>query len=376
MSLQPVAPGRGAGASGRAQPGALLRGHRVTLFAPLDDPADAPDGVDLEPAGRSIGVRANGSVAPVSLSVPAARRSLQAVRAAEPDVVHVHEPFAPGLTYGLLARRPRQPLVATFHRSGPSGWYAALRPLTGRLAAHLALRCAVSEAARATAEDALGGTYRVLFNGVEVDRYRAATRSAPQRPSVLFLGRHEERKGLPVLLAAFEHLLARRGPTDVEAERPELWVAGDGPATATLRHRYPGSADLHWLGVLSEGDKTRRLASARVLCAPSLGGESFGMVLLEAMAAGAVVVASDIDGYRQVADGHAVLVPPGEVDALSRALEGVLSGALACSPGSSAGEGREQWVADASARADQWSMARLAASYEELYRSVLVGSGS
>ena len=122
------------------------------------------------------------------------------------------------------------------------------------------------------------------------------------RPVVLFLGRHEARKGLDVLLDAFAMV-----------ERPAvLWVAGDGPGSEVQRRRHPESDRVRWLGMLSDDEVASRLAGADVLCAPSLHGESFGMVLLEGMAAGCAVVASDIEGYRSAAGGHAELVPPGD----------------------------------------------------------------
>jgi phosphatidylinositol alpha-mannosyltransferase len=336
------------------------RGHQATVFAPLDDPRDAPSDVTLVVTGQSVSLPANGSVAPVSVSPRAVHRALAALRAGHVDVVHVHEPFSPGLPYGILAVREIAPLVATFHRSGGSLFYSMLRPLTTSLARRkFAVRCAVSEAARQTAHAALGGEYVVLFNGVEVDRYAGAVPWPTDGPTVLFLGRHEERKGLGVLLDAFDRLV------DPAAASPTLWVAGDGPDTDALRRRYPDSRHVHWLGVLTEEDKLRRLAGADVLCAPSLGGESFGMVLLEAMAAGTPVVASDIPGYRDAAGGRARLVPPGDASALSSALRDLLRPVVGVDA-----ERREQGRADGAARAREWSMDRLARRYEALYREV------
>lgn len=346
-------------------------GHRVTVFAPIDDPADTPDrldvGVELVSTGRSVSLSANGSQAPVSVSVSAVARALRKLKAIEPDVVHVHEPFAPGLPYGLLMSRPRAPMVATFHRSGPSRLYTLFGPVVRPLAHRFAVRVAVSDAARATAFAALGGTYEMGFNGVDVDAYRSAEPWPTDRPAILFLGRHEERKGLGFLLDAFEEL--RKRP-----DSPVLWIAGSGPLTETLRRRHPPSSDVEWLGVLSEADKRRRLVAADVLCAPSLGGESFGMVLLEAMAAGTVVVASDIDGYRQAAGGHALLVPAADVGCLVDALVDVLSGRVTADgqPGPSDREGtRTSWLSAGSAWAEQFSLPRLARWYEDLYRSAM-----
>jgi phosphatidyl-myo-inositol alpha-mannosyltransferase len=354
------------------------RGHQVGVFAPLDDPADAPSDVDLVVTGHSVSLPANGSVAPVSVSPRTVLSALRTLRLGHFDVVHVHEPFAPGLPYGLLAGRDLPPEVATFHRSGGSLFYSALRPLTTGLARRrLAIRCAVSEAARETAHAAVGGEFVVLFNGVEVDRYAGARPWPSDGPTVLFLGRHEERKGLRVLLDAFEQMVGDgRGQGEHEpeitsagatgapsADRLTLWVAGNGPDTDQLRRRYPESPRIQWLGVLTEEEKVRRLAGADVLCAPSLGGESFGMVLLEAMAAGTPVVASDIPGYRDAAGGQAYLVDPGDASALAGALRGLLGPA----DGVEAGR-RERRLAEGVARAREWSMDRLAERYESVYR--------
>jgi phosphatidylinositol alpha-mannosyltransferase len=354
-------------------------GHRVTVFAPLDAAADAPGGIDLVPTGHSVSLPANGSMAPVSISVWAAARSLRVLESVGFDVVHVHEPFAPGLPLGLLVGRRVPPVVATFHRHGAGAAYRVLGPLARLVAGRLAVRAAVSEAARSTAAHALGGTYRVGFNGVEVDRYRHAEPWPTDRPTVLFLGRHEERKGLAVLLEAFDNL---NGPATAAAPdggpvRPVLWIAGDGPQSGPLQRRYPERSDVIWLGVLSEQEKVRRLAAADVLCAPSLGGESFGMILVEAMAARTPVVASDIDGYRAAAGGCAVLVPPGDASALARALAGVLAGDLAVlDPTTGEGEGRsrQRWLDAGQRRADRWSMDRLARWYVGLYEEAMVGS--
>jgi phosphatidylinositol alpha-mannosyltransferase len=346
------------------------RGHRVTVFAPLDDEDDAPEGVDLVAIGHSVAVPANGSVAPVTLSAVRVVRSLRTLQSVGFDAVHVHEPFAPGLPYGLLLSSAVPPLVATFHRSGDSPLYRLLGPLARRMARRLAVRVAVSEAARASAVRALGGAYELGFNGVDTALFDGADPWPTERPAVLFLGRHEERKGLRVLLDAFDGLL-RRG----DRARPVLWIAGDGPLTAALRARHPESPDIRWLGVLTEGEKARRLTGSSVLCAPSLGGESFGMVLTEAMASRTVVVASDIDGYRQAAGGHAVLVPPDDPEALADAVSDVLGGRRALSPTGVVGDSgaRDRWLDAAAAHADRWSMTGLAAWYDRLYRLAMVG---
>ena len=360
------------------------RGHRATVFAPLDAATDAPPGISLVVTGKSVSLPANGSVAPVTLSVRAVVQALRALRTGGFDVVHVHEPFTPGLPFGLLVDRRLPPLVATFHRSGPSPFYRVLQPLTRPLMRRFAVRCAVSPAARATAVHALGGRYEVGFNGIEMDRFLHVEPWPRPGPTILFLGRHEERKGLAVLLEAFDRLRGPTGPgADAAGSGPTLWVAGDGPRTEALRQRHPEAADLHWLGVLTEEEKVRRLVAADVVVAPSLGGESFGMVLVEAMAARAVVVASDIDGYREAAGGHAVLVPPGDAPALVDALAGALNvtGGLAdatrggATPAGAA-PGSPTWLDGAWAWASHWSMGRLAEWYEARYDAAVVRTGA
>jgi len=330
-------------------------GHDVAVLAPDDGHPPGPTGATSFSIGRSQAVGSNGSVAPVSLSPLSAVRTRQFARRFGADVVHLHEPLAPLAGYGCLVAPPA-PVVGTYHRAGDSRAYDALGPVARWANGRLAVRCAVSAAARDTASRALGGEYEVLFNGVEVDRFAAARPWPTEGPTVLFLGRHEPRKGLAVLLDAFAAV----------PDPAVLWVAGDGPETAALRQRHPSSPRVQWLGVLDDDEVAGRLAGADVLCAPSLGGESFGMVLLEGMAAGCTVVASDIPGYRAAAADHAVLVAPGDPEALGGALTDVLAvatGADAAAAGSLDAARRE-----ALAHAERWSMAELADRYVDVYR--------
>jgi len=327
------------------------RGHQVVVVAP-----GAPGARDgLVGVGRAVGVAANGSVAPVAISPAAAFRAGRAVREGGFDVVHLHEPLAPAINYGCLLAA-RAPIVGTFHRNGASPLYRALRPGVRWVMGRLAARCAVSEAARDNVAAFCDGDFEVLFNGVDVERYATDAPTRAEEPTVLFVGRHEPRKGLGVLLDAIASM-----------ERPPvLWVAGAGPATAELQARYPGSPRLVWLGTIHEEEKVARLAGASVFCAPSTGGESFGVVLLEAMAAGCSVVASDIDGYRQAAGGHARLVTPNDPGALASAL-----GVALLDAASGRGASSPEALATARRHAERWSMVELARRYEDIYRRVL-----
>jgi phosphatidylinositol alpha-mannosyltransferase len=245
------------------------------------------------------------------------------------------------------------PLVATFHSAGSSFAYDIFRPLTRRAAPRFDLCFAVSDEAEALAKSALGGTYERAFNAVEVSRFRSLRAHETEGPTILFVARHEERKGLAVLLEAFVDL----------ATSARLWVAGAGPETVSLQSRHAGDPRISWLGELDEDDKIERMLGADVFCAPSLHGESFGIVLLEAMAAETAVVASDLPGYAKVTrDGRdAVLVPPGDVRALSDALSGLLSDRTR----------RDALVSSGTTRVAEFSMRRLADLYLDAYRRVL-----
>jgi phosphatidylinositol alpha-mannosyltransferase len=213
-------------------------------------------------------------------------------------------------------------------------------------------RCAVSPDAAKLAERYLGGTYELLFNGIEIDRYAAGPVTPTDAPTIFFCGRHEPRKGLSVLLESLQHLRS-----DVR-----VWIGSDGPETEHLQAQYAGDPRIEWLGRISDEEKTARLRGADVFCAPALMGESFGVVLLEAMAAGTAVVASDLDGYRNVAThGHdALLAPVGDAAGLASALDTALSDERR----------REELVAAGRARATNFSMAALAELYLERYRSI------
>jgi phosphatidylinositol alpha-mannosyltransferase len=291
----------------------------------------------------------NGSVAPIAPDLPCALRTIRALRDEAFDVVHLHEPLVPGPTLTALLFS-EGPMVGTFHRAGPSAAYDLLRPLVVRLARRLALRCAVSEDARATAEAAVGGDYELVFNGIEVDRFSKASPWPTDGPTIFFIGRHEPRKGLAVLLSAFGRL----------PDTTRLWVAGDGPQTEALRAGTESETRVEWLGRICDEEAASRLRGADVFCAPSTHGESFGVVLLEAMAAHTAIVATDLPGYRAVAHPgcHAVMVAPGDPEALAGALRQVLT-----DPGFAAR------LADAGeARAQEFAMDRLADRYAELYR--------
>lgn len=324
-------------------------GHDVRVLGPCDGPP--PDG-GVTPLGNSVPLAANGSVAPIAPDLSCALRTIRALRDEAFDVVHLHEPLVPGPCMTTVIVKPA-PLVGTFHAAGVSAAYKyARRPLAWG-AARLDVRCAVSEDAVKLAAASLGGEYVHLFNGIEVEHFAKATPWPHDgRPTILFMGRHEERKGLAVLLDALPDL-----PADVR-----VWVGGDGPQTDELKAKLRGDDRVEWLGRVHDDEKAARLRAADVFVAPSLHGESFGIVLLEAMAAGTPIVASELPGYANVArpDREGLLVPPGDAPALAAALQRVLAD----------GDTARRLVEGGTLRADELSMDHLAERYLELYEGI------
>jgi phosphatidyl-myo-inositol alpha-mannosyltransferase len=336
---------------------ALVRaGAAVDVLAPLaraGAPVSDIGAARLVPLGRSIAVSANGSQAPVAPFPATMARAVRRLRAGRYDIVHLHEPFVPGPTLAALIAGPA-PIVGTFHRAGVDSAYRALGIAFGRLAGRMSVRAAVSEAACDTARQVLGrhaGEVLVLWNGVDVARIRAASPILADVPVVLFVGRHEERKGLGVLLSAITQV---RVPVRV-------WVCGSGPETPSLRRRYGSDERVEWLGRVGDDDLARRLRGADIFCAPSLGGESFGLVVAEGLAGSCAVIASDLPGYRAAVGGAGVLVPPGDSASLATVLNELLTDP----------ERLAELVERGDARADELSIDRLAARYLALYEGLV-----
>jgi phosphatidylinositol alpha-mannosyltransferase len=273
-------------------------GHQVSVISPADDDTPLPGYV--VPAGRAVPVPYNGSVGRLAFGFLSASRVRRWVKDGQFDVLHVHEPIVPSL--GLLACWVSSgPIVATVHTANPrSRWMLAARPALQSALEKISARIAVSEAARTTQVEHLGGDAVLIPNGVSVRRYEKADPLPgwPGDGALGFLGRMDEsRKGLSVLLAAFEIL----GP-----QRPglRLLIAGPGDTEEVLdKVSAPLRDRVILLGQVSEADKVRVYHSVDVFCAPNTGGESFGIVLAEAMASGAPIVASDLDAFRTVLRG-------------------------------------------------------------------------
>jgi phosphatidylinositol alpha-mannosyltransferase len=294
--------------------------------------------------GRPVEVPYNRSTAPIDprpWSVGPVRQLLSAFR---PDVVHAHEPFTPSTSMWATLSSPA-PVVATFHSGAErSLLFDLAAPVLRRMARRVAVRIAVSERAAAFARARLGGKFRVVPNGLDVASFAAAEPAdlGPGR-RLLFVGRLHRRKGFPVAVEAFR-LLADRRP-DIR-----LIVAGGGEERATAdRLQPPVRARVTFLGTVTHDELPRYHTACDLLIAPSLGGESFGYVLIEAMAAGLPVVASRIPGYDEVVhDGReGFLVPPGDPHAVAEAAAKVLDDpALARSMGNAGriGVARYDWA--------------------------------
>jgi phosphatidylinositol alpha-mannosyltransferase len=344
-------------------------GHDVRLLAPYDpddrvsrvahrgappQPRPLPDHVI--PLGRTMGLPMNGAVSNLAVFPETVGVLSRELRHGGYDVVHVHEPNAPYVSW-YATEAARVPTVGTFHTYTTNGIVSSVTANflgARRLYSKLSARIAVSEAARWTAQRYYGGRYRIVPNGVDLSAAQPDGSRPHDELRIVFVGRAEERKGLPVLLRAFEAL---RG-AGVAAR---LTVAG--PRAEEVEPLLLDREAIELAGQVDDASKWRLLGQADVLCAPSLGGESFGMVLTEAFASGTPVVASDIAGYREVMrDGRdGMFVPVGDAQALGEALR-----ALAFDP-----DRRAQMATEARERAERFAWPNVAREVEEVYEHAL-----
>lgn len=315
----------------------LGRGHDVRVLAPWDppdrlsrtlhrgvEPRRRPLPDHLTTLGRTVGIGSNGAVSNVSAFPDGVSRLRAALRGGDFDVIHVHEPPAPVIGWDACSFRGA-PVVGTFHAYAPNWVPNNIAVLFGarRKFNQLSARIAVSEAAEWTGLRWFGGNYEIVPNGVDLSAAPPAAAVEAihaDHPGtelrVLFIGRAEERKGLPILLRAFEALAAQ-----IPARLSIIGTEAGDVARTLADPEAMASIDVH--GRVSREELWRHLAAADVLCAPSLSGESFGMVLTEAFAAGTPVIASDIAGYSDVvSDGvDGVLIPPGDPQRLAEELQ-------------------------------------------------------
>ncbi len=279
----------------------IARGHEVSVLAPADDSADVPD--YLVSAGRAVAVRYNGSVARLNFGLMTNAKVTAWLDRGDFDLVHIHEPITPSV--GALALWAAEcPIVATFHTSNlRSRAMQVSYPFVQASFEKILGRIAVSEDARRTVTTHFGGDAVVIPNGVYVRRFadaepRPQWQGTPERPTIAFLGRfHEPRKGMPVLIEALPEVLR-------QVPGARLLVAGPGDADEIRDRMTPEvSAATEFLGAVDDADKARLLRSVDVYVAPNTGGESFGIILIEAMSSSAAVLASDLSAFVRVLDG-------------------------------------------------------------------------
>jgi phosphatidylinositol alpha-mannosyltransferase len=352
----------GVGNHVRALAGELRRlGHEVDVLAPAERPVSEPGFVGL---GGSVAVPYNGSVARVAFGPRTLARVRRALAGGGYDLLHVHEPLSPSVGLLAVSQARRVPVVGTFHANlERSLALKAASPLLRHAYDRLAGRIAVSASARDTWQGQFGGAMAVVPNGVAPEFF-AGPEPLPgwegTGPTLLFVGRLEPRKGLAYLVRAFLRLkprfpAARLLVVGRDDKRQQEQAMGMVPPR--LR------PDLVFVGSVPQADLPSYYASADVFCAPSLGGESFGIVLAEAMAVGLPVVCSDIGGYRDlVRDGReGLLVPPRDPEALASAIAGLLDNpARATAMGQAAGAAAHRYA---------WKV--VAAQVAEVYQSVL-----
>lgn len=335
----------------------IERGHDVLVLAPS---GSVPTERGVKGVGRPLRIPYAGTVAPICPSFSSSRRVRAALRDFAPDLVHVHEPFTPS-TSMFAALSTEAPVVATFHAYlDRSRLQRAARPLAAVVSRRIAVGIAVSHAAAEFVGRITDLPVRIVPNGVETGRFRAA--APPRRgtaPTIAWVGRLDPQKGFPVFLEAFS-LMARQRP-DIRAV-----VAGAGGDSSAMSRLDPGVRErIELLGAVPNAELPPILHGADVFAAPATGQESFGIVLVEAMAAGVPVVASDIPGYREVVRNResALLVPPGDAVALAAALGEVLDDrALA-----------ERLIAGGSERAATFSWDAVLPQVEAAYSDALSG---
>ncbi len=339
-------------------------GHTVSVLAPADDDTPVPDYV--ESAGRAVPVKYNGSVARLAFGPVSAARVRRWLSEGDFDLLHIHEPMSPSLSL-LALWLATGPIIATFHTSIlRSRAMQIAQPMLRPSLEKISARIAVSEDARRTLVEHLGGDAVVIPNGVYVDRFsdaepRRSWQGTPEAPTLALVGRIDEpRKGLPVVAAALPALLERWPGLRVLA-----LGRGDGrEALAEVPDGVRGAFEL--LGPLPDDDKAALLRSVDLFVAPQTAGESFGIVLLEAMSAGAPVVASDLGAFRRVlGDGdYGVLVAPEDPAALADGVAGLLAD----------DERRAGLAGRAALAVRRYDWSRVAAEVLEVYETVCLGA--
>ena len=329
------------------------RGIDARIIAPCDG---APPVPYFQSVGTTSALKSNGSLAPIADDTGTASLTYDAVNSFRPDVIHLHEPLVPGPTVAAMIGLD-YPLVATFHAAGEGmQTLKYLRHPARSATSRLHKRIAVSTEAKKRAIEFLPGDYTIIPNCVDIETIASAPKWPITKPAVLFIGRHEERKGLRYLIEGWLS-------SDELQKKADLWVAGVGPESDVLIDLSKSEKSISFLGRIENDELYRRMRASSVVVAPALHGESFGIVLLEAMAANSCVVATDIPGYRDVARSgvEAVLVEPGNSAALRLAIENILNDDILRKSLQRAGITRSQ----------EFSVPKVVDKYIEIYKQAI-----
>ncbi len=340
----------------------IRRGHEVRVLAPAAPETELPGYVDS--AGPALGIPYNGSVSRVNFSPKGLRRLRKWIADNEFDVLHLHEPNSPSLSM-LALMVATGPIVTTFHTATTKSlWLSAFDGMLRQFRERIAGKIAVSELARRWQMESLGNDAVEIPNGINVAQFaRAEPLDGFPREgrTILFLGRYDEpRKGIDILMRALPQIVEHY---------PDLTVlvVGGGNEKALIRRAGELSGHLRFLGMVDDATKARALRSTDVYVAPNLGGESFGIVLVEAMAAGAAVVASDLVAFSRVLDAGTAgrLVETGSPSALADAVIELLDD----------DEARALLVERGRRRADKYDWSRVADQIQKVYETVTLGAG-
>ena len=341
-------------------------GHDVRVVTTHFGSGRAPNEEQVVRIGRSVSIPANGSICPVAVDVRMRAKVRRMLRTERFDVLHLHEPLMPTLCLAVLAEA-EAPVVGTFHANNDGAFgYRLFRPLLERYIDKLDVRIAVSAAAERTVARHFGGDYTVIPNGVDIDRFSTATPASPRGSgafNILFVGRLERRKGAKFLFRAMPRILR-------EVPEARLIVVGSGPLSGYYRSHLPHDTvdRVTFAGRVSGDMLASHYAGADVFCSPAMGGESFGIVLIEAMAAGAAVVASDIAGYRDVVSDGAtgLLVRRGDPESIATAIIRLAHD----------GELRRRLVESARGEVRRYSWDRVTRRILDVYVSAVDGGGA
>ncbi len=325
------------------------RGNEVLIVSPdSSDLSEYETNAVVAHFGRLFSIPANGSRAPITLSLTAARKARKLVSEFKPDIVHFHEPFAPLVGWAIL-RSHAAPAVGTFHRSGDGPAFTLTSPLLKKLSKYLDAFASVSSQAEKTIKKAVGIESAVLFNGFESSRFVAIPRERTGEVTLTTIGRLEDRKGTATAVTAV------KSHNSNSSEQWKLVVIGDGPDRTKLEALAGHDENIVFVGAANDVDKRAWLRRSNALLCPAIRGESFGLVLLEGMASETSVIASDIDGYRDAASSFATLFEPANPSSLEQAITLSLRSETTES------------IAAARNHAENWSMSRLIDQYETLY---------